>query len=499
MNQLNRRDFIKKTTAVSAGALALTLMPTQLLANNDSIQKLPSSPLSTHLINRTSFGINKEMQSLYEDLGYKGFIDYQLDSDNIDDSEIEDYIALNLPTVAMTPREIRDLINDGSINQFKAADELKTATFLRAVYSKKQLEQVMVEFWNNHFSVFHFDGPISFLKTTEDREIMRPLALSSFSEILHANAKSPAMIYYLDTFSSTKEAPNENYAREVMELHTLSVDGPYTHVDIDEIARSFTGWQINQRTGEFRFNSEAHDTGEKIVLGIPIAAGGGVTDGEQVIDILANDPNTAAFISYKLCRHFISDNPDKSIVDSTTAKFKATGGDIKQCLRHILLSKHFVLSRDKKLKRPFNYLASVVIALNGDVLNNRASRVTRFVLDALGQQPFNWATPDGYPDTASYWESTTGMLYRWDFTNLFCFDGLEGHSYDFQQIILTPYSPENILDQIHKKILFREMSATDQDFLLDYLSQDLSGDVVSSSKIKGAMAIVMGSPYFQLS
>ncbi|MCF6318995.1 MAG: DUF1800 domain-containing protein [Proteobacteria bacterium] len=445
MNQLNRRSFIKQTSAVGAGALALTLMPTKLLANNDSSQKLPYSPLSTHIINRTSFGLNTELESLYQDLGYEGFIDYQLDADNIDDSEIENYIAANFPTVSMTPREIRDLINDGSLNQFEAAGELKNATYLRAVYSKRQLHQVMVEFWNNHFSVFHLDGPISFLKTTEDREVMRPLALSTFSEILHADAKSPAMIYYLDTFSSVKEAPNENYARELMELHTLGVDGPYTHFDIDEVARSFTGWQINQRTGEFRFNSEAHDTDAKIVLGKPIAAGGGVTDGEQVIDILANEPSTAAFISYKLCQHFISDNPDKSIVNSTTAKFIATGGDIKQCLRHILLSKHFILSRDQKLKRPFNYLASVVRILSGDVLNNRAPRVTRLFLEALGHQPFNWATPDGYPNTAGHWESTTGMLYRWGFTNLLCFDELEGHSYEFQQVITEPYSQKTLL------------------------------------------------------
>ncbi len=499
MNQLNRRNFIKQTSAVGAGALALSLMPTQLLANNDAIQKLPYSSLSTHIINRTSFGLNAELESLYQDLGYEGFIDYQLDAENIDDSEIENFIAENLPTVNMTPLEIRDLINDDSLDQFEAAIELKSATYLRAVYSKRQLHQVMVEFWNNHFSVFHFDGPISFLKTTEDREVMRPLALSTFSEILHADAKSPAMIYYLDTFSSVKEAPNENYARELMELHTLGVDGPFTHFDIDEVARSFTGWQINQRTGEFRFNSEAHDTDEKTVLGKPIAAGGGVTDGEQVIDILANEPSTAAYISYKLCQHFISDKPDKSIVDSTTAKFTATGGDIKQCLRHILLSKHFILSRDQKLKRPFNYLAAVVRTLNGDLLNNRSSRITQFVLDALGHQPFNWATPDGYPDTASHWESTTGMLYRWAFTNLLCFDGLEGHSYELEQLINEPYSPENIVTQINQKILYREMSLTDEGFLLDYLSQGLSNGNVAESKIKGALAIVLGSPYFQLS
>jgi len=499
--KLNRRKFLQHSSLLTTGALSLNLMPTQLMAQHLSFKSnsLPYSSLQSHVLNRTSFGINQESMAKFEELGYRDFIEYQLDADAIDDSEIEDYIAQALPTVNMSLVQIRDMVESEQINQFQAAHELKAATFLRAVYSKKQLLQVMVEFWNNHFSVFHFDGPISFLKTKEDREVMRPFALSSFSEILHADAKSTAMIYYLDSYASTKEAPNENYGRELMELHTLGVDGPYTHLDIDEIARCFTGWGINQATGAFRYFQDRHDDEEKIFLGQTIPAGGGVTDGEQVVEILAANDSTAAFISKKLCQHFISDTPDPSIVESTTSKFIESNGDIKTCLRHILLSKHFIVAQDQKLKRPFHFMASAVRSLSGDIFSDDFYRSTRFVLQALGNQPFDWTTPDGYPDKADHWQSTTGMLYRWGFVNTFSFDEFRGYSYDLNTLISEPHTPENIYQQIVEKIIFRPMNSADKTILMDYLEMGASNNTVSTLTLQGALAIALGSPYFQLS
>jgi hypothetical protein len=499
MNNLNRRKFIKDSSVVGLGALTLNMLPSQLFANdNQLLGKLPYAPLQSHLLNRSSFGINSELIDKYQQLGYKGFIDYQLNPDDIDDSEIEDYINENLVTVNMPLAEIRKMIDNEQINQITVANQLKAATFLRAAYSKKQLLQVMVEFWSNHFSVFHLDGPVIILKTLEDRDVIRPNALSTFSALLHADAKSTAMIYYLDTFASNKEAPNENYARELMELHTLGVDGPFVHNDIDEIARCFTGWGINQATGEFRFFQNRHDFNQKLVLNNIIAAGGGITDGEQVVDILASHSSTASFISNKLCQHFIADNPDKSIVESTTSVFINTNGDIKQCLRHILLSKHFMISRDLKFKRPFNYLVSAVRTLGGDILNRQSTRPTRNILETLGQLPFAWQTPDGYPDQAAYWESTTGMLFRWNFVNAFCFNELQGYDYSLNQIINLPHNPENVFLQITEKILNREMNPDDEQALMQYLSEESVNNIVPIIKIQGALAIAMGSPYYQL-
>jgi uncharacterized protein (DUF1800 family) len=498
MHQINRRTFIKHSSTIGVGALTLNLLPTQLMASSSNkATSLPNYSLMTLLLNRTGFGINDEDKLLYQQLGYEGYIDYQLNADAIDDSVIESFIADNLPTVNMSVAEIIDLIDSGEINRNFVANELKSATFLRATYSRKQLFQVMVEFWNNHFSVFHLDGPIAVLKSKEDREVIRPLALSTFSELLHADAKSPAMIVYLDTFSSTKESPNENYARELMELHTVGVDGPYTHFDIDEVARCFTGWRVNAG-GTFLFQPSRHDFEEKLVLGEVIPAGGGVTDGEQVLDILASHDDTAAFISTKLCKHFISDDPDISIIESTTKTFKITNGNIKECLKHILMSKQFMTSKDLKLKRPLHFMTSAIRALDGDIFNRPAVRSTRRILEGLGQLPFNWQTPDGYPDVANHWQSTTGMLFRWNYINGFCFDVLNGYSFSLADIIQEPRTPANILLQITFKILNRNLSDADHAALLAYLDDGTTGGVVPIKKIQGALAIAMGSPYFQL-
>lgn len=498
--QTNRREFIKQASAIGlgVGALSLTLTPTNLMAINNSKKVLPDVSAYTHLLNRTSFGVNQESMKIIKRLGYRKYIEQQLNPNRIDDSELEAYIDEYLPTVNQPVAQTRLQVKTREIPRLRVADELAMATYLRAIYSKKQLLQVMVEFWNNHFSVYHLDGPVVFLKTQEDKEVMRPLALSSFSQLLHASAKSPAMIYYLDGYASTKEAPNENYARELMELHTLSVDGPYSHHDINEVARCFTGWKINQRTGGFRFSPRDHDNDEKSVLGHTISRGGGVTDGEQVLDILAAQPSTAIFMAKKLCRHFIADEPSDAIVESTAEVFTRSNGDIKDILRHILLSDEFINSQDQKLKRPFHYMASVVRSLNIKIKGRGSVRATRQMFDALGQRPFFWQAPDGYPDVADYWQSTTGMLFRWNFSNASCFGDFPGYQYDLSQLISLPHTPENIVKQITEKIIFRQMTTEDKNELMDYLTTEMVDARVPLIKIQGALAIVVGSPYFQL-
>ncbi|HFC30119.1 MAG TPA: DUF1800 domain-containing protein, partial [Oceanospirillales bacterium] len=347
----------------------------------------------------------------------------------------------------------------------------------------------------------HFDGPIRNLKTFEDKEVMREFALSSFGEILHADAQSPAMIYYLDTFSSTKEAPNENYGRELMELHTLGVDGPYTHQDIDEIARCFTGWGINRRTGDFFFSRRNHDDNEKIVLGNIIPAGGGIDDGMQVLDILAAHDSTAEFISKKLCVHFIEDEPSDEIIQSTSQVFKDTGGDIKSILKHILMSEQFMQASDAKFKRPFHYVASCIGALNGELrTGRRVMRQIKQLLESLGNSPFDWQTPDGYPDYASHWLSTSGMLLRWNFASLFSFGELRGLRYELDTLFTAPFTASNIVNQIQHKIIRRDFELNDKITLLNYLQEDADDDdgIVSETKIQAALTIVLSSAYFQL-
>src|SRR5262249_26549913 len=221
--------------------------------------------------------------------------------------------------------------------------ELQQAKLLRAVFSEKQLQEVMVDFWFNHFNVFAQKDVDRWLLISYERDVIRPHALGKFKDLLTAVAQSPAMLYYLDNFLSQMEQPappqkfdadgnpipqprrpglNENYAREIMELHTLGVDGGYTQKDVIEVARCLTGWTIGPGGNmSFAFRPRIHDRGEKIVLGTRIAPGGGIEDGLRVIDILSKHPSTAKFISRKLCQRFVADEPPQSLVDRVAGKF----------------------------------------------------------------------------------------------------------------------------------------------------------------------------------
>src|SRR5437588_523847 len=236
--------------------------------------------------------------------------------------------------------------------------ELQRAALLRAVYSERQLYELMVGFWENHFSIFANKDDDRYLLTSYDRDTIRPFAMGRFRDLLGATAHSPAMLFYLDNWRSsvarpypaTKTKPagvdgglNENYARELMELHTLGVDGGYTQKDVQEVARCFSGWTIQKpyEEGLFLYRPGLHDDGEKVVLGHKILPGGGIADGERVLDILATQPSTAKFIATKLARRFISDDPPQSVIDRAAAVFLKTDGSIRETLRAIISSPEF--------------------------------------------------------------------------------------------------------------------------------------------------------------
>ena len=238
--------------------------------------------------------------------------------------------------------------------------QLISNRIVRGVYSERQLQEVMTDFWFNHFNVFWDKGADRWLTTDFEMNTIRPNALGKFKDLLLATAQSPAMLFYLDNHLSTapsavvqraiqnnanrKPGINENYARELMELHTLGVDGGYTQKDVTEVARALTGWTIDRprMTANFIFRPAMHDRGEKTVLGQRIPANGGIQDGQRVIDILVQHPSTARFISTKLVRRFVSDNPPQSLVDKVAATYTKTGGDIREMLRTIFFSSEFM-------------------------------------------------------------------------------------------------------------------------------------------------------------
>jgi uncharacterized protein (DUF1800 family) len=308
--------------------------------------------------------------------------------------------------------------------------ELMEGKLYRAIYSNRQLEEVLVDFWLNHFNVFNGKGPIRMLLTSYERDAIRPHVLGHFKDLLLATARHPAMLFYLDNWQS--QAPrddfpapnprarrpglNENYGRELLELHTLGVDGGYTQQDVIAVARAFTGWTIRDvgRVAEFQFNPGMHDLKEKVVLGHTIPAGGNESDGLQVIDIIARHPSTARFISRKLAQRFVADDPPKALVDRMAATFTKTDGDLRAVLQTMFSSREFFSAGawQAKLKSPLEMVVSAVRALNADTADTFG--LTQRIAD-LGQPLYGKLEPTGYSNTGEGWANTAGLLARINF------------------------------------------------------------------------------------
>jgi uncharacterized protein (DUF1800 family) len=329
--------------------------------------------------------------------------------------------------------------------------DLQRAKLLRAVYSDQQLYELMVDFWENHFSIFANKDDDRYLLTAFDRETIRPFAMGRFRDLLGATAHSPAMLFYLDNWRSSVPRPypakgdkpagvdggfNENYARELMELHTLGVDGGYSQKDVQEVARCFSGWTIQKpnEQGLFVYRPGFHDDGEKVVLGHKILAGGGYADGERVLDILAMHPSTAKFIATKLARRFISDDPPQVVIDRAAAVFLKTDGSIRETLRGIITSPEFfsTTAYRAKMRSPLEYVAAAMRALNAETDGDRP------VLDLIGRmgQPlFGRITPDGYSDRAPQWLSSGAMIARLNFANALAANRIKGTRIDLEKLL----------------------------------------------------------------
>jgi len=309
------------------------------------------------------------------------------------------------------------------------AYDLLESKLLRAIESNRQLAEELDDFWFNHFNVYYDKGSDRFLIPEYEREAIRPNVLGKFRDLLEATAKSPAMLFYLDNFQSVrpdidansknrkvKRGLNENYGRELMELHTLGVNGGYTQHDVTELARCLTGWTIQdpRKGGAFSYNDNLHDKGEKLVLGHVIPAGGGMEDGEKVLDILATHPSTAKFISTELAQRFVADNPPQSLIDKMSKTFLDTGGDIRQVMKAMLDSKEFWSqgAYRAKVKTPFEMVASSVRALGANVTDAWALANQ---VGNLGEPLYRKQEPTGYSNLNSEWVNSAALLGRMNF------------------------------------------------------------------------------------
>jgi uncharacterized protein (DUF1800 family) len=312
-------------------------------------------------------------------------------------------------------------------------NELQQSKLLRALYSERQLQEVMTDFWFNHFNIYLNKDSDQYLVTAYERDVIRAHALGKFKDLLVATAQSPAMLFYLDNWLSigpkspaavaaNKGKPgqavpglNENYGRELMELHTLSVNGGYTQHDVTELARVLTGWTIQplEQGAAFQFDAKKHDPGDKIVLGQTIPENG-VNEGLQVLDMLAHHPNTAKFISKKLAMRFVSDDPPPALVDRMTQKFLATDGDIREVLRTMFKSSEFWSAKAyrAKVKTPFEFVVSSLRATGTD-LNNPGPAIC--ILNKMGMPLYQMVPPTGYSMTESTWMNSEALIDRMNY------------------------------------------------------------------------------------
>ena len=334
---------------------------------------------------------------------------------------------LRLQLLPLATPELRRLLQSNAGPQAMVAQDLVEAKLYRAVYSNRQLQEVLADFWFNHFNVFLDKGVDHYLVTSYERDVIHPHAFSKFEDLLRATAQSPAMLFYLDNWESAgpaapagrrqKRGLNENYGRELLELHTMGVDGGYTQKDVTEVARCFTGWTIRQprRVAEFEFNPRMHDDGEKVVLGVRIPAGGGIQDGYKVLHLLAHHPSTAHYISRQLAVRFVADDPPESLVDRMAATFLHKDGDLRAVMKTMLSSPEFwsLGAFRSKVKSPLEMVASSLRALDADVdfgfgLGNQ--------LTQLGQPLYRKAEPTGYSNSSQEWVNSAGLLARMNYS-----------------------------------------------------------------------------------
>jgi uncharacterized protein (DUF1800 family) len=488
--------FLLRSAAVLVAAATLSATGpgvSPVSATGSAVPARPDDKTILHVLNRIGFGARPGDVDRVRASGLDRYIDQQLQPERIPDDAMQNRLG-SLETLRLSSRRIaedyylpvqeaRRKAQLAAKNADQSADaaappkpprtpeememvrkeravlvELSEQKILRATYSERQLEEVLTDFWFNHFNVFAGKGPTQEYLTEYERDVIRPHVLGRFRDLLEATAKSPAMLFYLDNWQSVdpqaadrlaaqremrmqrmgrfgffpppqsptgrgpqaKQPPkrglNENYGREIMELHTLGVDGGYTQQDVINVARAFTGWTIDQprQGGGFRFDPRLHDDREKIVLGHKIKAGGGESDGEQVLDILAKHPATAHFIATKLTRRFVSDTPPPALVERAAKAFLATDGNLREVVRTIVTSPEFFAADAyrAKVKTPFEFVVSALRATGADVID--ATPLVQAVRQ-LGMPLYMCQPPTGYSDKAEAWVNTGALLNRMNF------------------------------------------------------------------------------------
>jgi uncharacterized protein (DUF1800 family) len=476
-------------------------------------RNLPQEKQILHVLNRLTFGPAPGDIDRVRKTGLQKWMEQQLHPERVPEnpvleSKLRPLESLRMDSAEMVrnypPRQMIRTVTQGRrlAPQQVVALDLGQAKILRAIYSNRQLTEVLADFWYNHFNVFLDKGADRYLVTSYERDAIRPHVLGRFQDILRATAEHPAMLFYLDNWQSVdpnavqrrgRRTPgggrlrglNENYARELLELHTMGVDGGYTQKDVTEVARCFTGWTIRdpRRGGAFEFNMRMHDPGEKTVLGVRIPAGGGKEDGLKVLDLLAKHPSTARFISYKLAQRFVADQPPPLLVERMAKTFRDKDGDIREVMRMMLSSREFRSEGafHSKVKSPLEMVTSAVRAMGGDV--NFAFALVAQV-GRLGQPLYRKQEPTGYPNSGEEWVNSAGLVGRMNFAVALTSSKLPG-----VKIEAARWQSAS-REQVAREILFSDASTQTRAAIEKSLADGRADQTTIA-------ALVIGSPEFQ--
>ena len=503
----SRRDFLIGAVAGVAGVATASAAPTALQAqgrrtaspkpeqggpevsvwSRESLASALAPPSEwtnsiNRLVRRATMGLNDAELATAKSMGYQAWLQSQLDYTRIDDTAVEAQVATLWPILSQQVETLY-LVQQGTVQT-----SLQAQWVYRAALSPRQLYERMVEFWSDHFNI---EFPkVGYLKVVDDREVIRKHALGKFGDLIKASAKSPAMLAYLDNTVSRVGAPNQNYARELLELHTLGVDKGYSENDVAELARVLTGWTIQGR-GNFFFNPQLHDWGQKVVMGITIPAGSpslgaaGIQEGEQLIDMLANHPNTARYISTKLLQWFLTPEPTATQISAISSVFRATKGDLKLVVRAILNS-GWMATAPVKLKRPFHYLVSSLRATKATITN---TAIMNGQMNALGQPLYFWETPDGYPDLFEYWSGN--LMPRWQFGSTVA--NLRTGTITLDSAPYLAGTTDAAIDLVNTRFFGGEMDLATRTGLLNYLR----GGTFNDTRVRETLSLAIASEAFQ--
>ena len=457
---------------------------------------LPNDPV-LRLVNRINQGFQLSEYRRARRMGFQAYLEEQLDPASIDDSALDAQLA-TIPVLTMSPREVAEAYAD---EPGPAIYDLKGAMVMRSVLSKRQLFERMCEFWTDHFNIYHGKDPVFVMLPENDRLVTREHALGTFPEMLDASAHSAAMMFYLDNWLNFAGAPQENYARELLELHTMGVNGGYTETDVREVAKTLTGWSLNLDSSSpdylrFFFNKPLHQTEIKTVLGVTIPAYSFHLGGRTVLELLGSHPSTAQFLATKLTRWLLNENPPASVVDDAAATYTATGGDIRAMIRTILTEEN--LSDEAghwapKYKRPFHYMVSFLRGLEADI-TDPLSLV--FYLMTMGQSPYDWAPPNGYPDSVNVWGA--GLLPRWSFISAMMQNQVPGTTTPMANTrdLIGGFQTEKLARRINQRLLGGALTRREERIIQEYVDSTLA-PFVSWRDVYEAISLAASAPGYQ--